>query len=183
MMVEKNLAIGFAMFIQLTENDLAQMPTPLCEDLLKWLKSMNADPFIQSISPQPSAGLDSIKVEESKHDREAPEGYVSSRADNQEKRMRTHVLLSQLFDAGLTRSGMPVRVRLKRDHAKNIGRDYLNSLTISSKGTVLYDGEEFDKPSPLATKLNGSPVNGWEYIEVKKDNAWLRLENLRQQVR
>lgn len=32
---------------------------------------------------------------------------------------------------------------------------------------------------PLAAKFNGGAVNGWEYIEVKKDNQWIRLEELR----
>ncbi|BAZ07927.1 hypothetical protein [Calothrix sp. NIES-3974] len=40
--------------------------------------------------------------------------------------------------------------------------------------------EEFDKPSPLAAKVNGGAANGWEYIEVKKNDQWIRLEELRQ---
>jgi len=78
---------------------------------------------------------------------------------------------------------MSLRARLKRDRAKEIGRDYLNSLVISSRGTVVFEDEEFDKPSPLATRLNGSSANGWEYLEVKREGEWVRLEVLRQQVR
>ncbi|PMB02181.1 hypothetical protein CEN49_26220 [Fischerella thermalis CCMEE 5273] len=44
----------------------------------------------------------------------------------------------------------------------------------------VYKGEEFDKPSPLAAKVNGGAANGWEYIEVKKNDQWIRLEELRQ---
>ncbi|RDH47173.1 hypothetical protein CA946_21940 [Fischerella thermalis 111/344/542] len=58
--------------------------------------------------------------------------------------------------------------------AKKLQRDYINGLEISVKGTIVYNGEEFDKPSPLAAK-----INGWEYIEVKKDDKWVRLEELR----
>lgn len=58
-------------------------------------------------------------------------------------------------------------------------REYINGLEISVKGTIFYQDEEFDKPSPLAKKINSSDVNGWEYIEVKKNNQWIRLEELR----
>ncbi|OKH11310.1 hypothetical protein NIES592_22150 [Fischerella major NIES-592] len=56
---------------------------------------------------------------------------------------------------------------------------YLYGLEISAKGTIFYKGEEFDKPSPLAAKVGGA-ANGWEYIEVKKNDQWIRLEELRQ---
>jgi hypothetical protein len=156
------------MFIQLTDSDLAKMPTALYENLLRWLHP-DLETITSGESNQPAYG--------------ASEEYIRSNTDSREERGKTHVLLSQLLDAGITRSGMPVRVRLKRSSAKAVGRDYLNSLTISSKGTVLHEGEEFDKPSPLATELNGSPVNGWEYIEIKKGNEWMRLDTLRQQIR
>ncbi|KJH69559.1 hypothetical protein UH38_23090 [Aliterella atlantica CENA595] len=74
---------------------------------------------------------------------------------------------------------MSVRVKLKRDLAKKLGREYINSLEISSTGTIVCDGQEFDKPSPLTGKINGSSCNGWEYIEIKKDGCWVRLEELR----
>jgi len=73
-----------------------------------------------------------------------------------------------------------VRVRLKRDLAQKLGRNYINSLEISIKGTILYDGQDFDKPSPLAEKVNGSSANGWEYIEVKKNDQWICLNELRE---
>ncbi|NMG19325.1 hypothetical protein DP116_07585 [Brasilonema bromeliae SPC951] len=74
---------------------------------------------------------------------------------------------------------MPVRVKLKREEAKKRSRDYINNLEISVKGTIVYNGEEFEKPSPLAAKVNGGAANGWEYIEVKKDNQWICLDTLR----
>ncbi|PMB45488.1 hypothetical protein CEN41_08040 [Fischerella thermalis CCMEE 5330] len=64
--------------------------------------------------------------------------------------------------------------------AKKLQRDYINGLEISAKGTIFYKGEEFDKPSPLAVKVYGPGANGWEYIEVKKNDQWIRLEELRQ---
>ena len=172
------------MLIQLTDCDLAKMPTVLCEDFLGWLQSMNSDSFTQTRSQPQNSELETLRVGELNQSvREESGGYIGSNTSRQEGRDRTHVLLSQLLDAGITRPGMHVRVRLKRERAREVGRDYLNSLIISSKGTVLYDGEEFDKPSPLAGKLNGSPVNGWEYIEIKKDDMWIRLDALREQVR
>jgi sulfur carrier protein ThiS len=166
-MVEKFTGRGF-MRIQLTDSDLAKMPPTLYKNLLRWLH-----PDLETIAVGESNPLVP----------KASREHIRSNTDSREERGNTHVLLSQLLDAGITRSGMPVRVRLKRASAKAVGRDYLNGLTISPKGTVIREGEEFDKPSPLATKLNGSPVNGWEYIEIKKDNEWVRLDALRQQVR
>jgi hypothetical protein len=150
------------MLIQLTDSDLARMPGDLYRDLLKFLQSVNSG-SLADVKKQPQDAHSAISQEE--------------------KGGMQHVLLSQLLDAGITRSGMPVRVRLMRKQAKAAGRDYLNGLTISSRGTVIHDGQEFDKPSPLAAKLNGGAANGWEYIEIKKDNDWIRLDNLRKQIR
>ncbi|MDZ8134295.1 MAG: hypothetical protein RM049_03215 [Nostoc sp. DedQUE04] len=98
----------------------------------------------------------------------------------EENSENSHVKLSQLFDAGITRKGMSVRVKLKRGVAKKLHRDYIDGLEISPTGIIVYNGEDFDKPSPLAAKFNGGAANGWEYIEVKKNNQWIRLEELRQ---
>lgn len=164
------------MLIQLTDSDLAKMPGDLCKDLLKWLQSVNSCSLTGVKKQLQDSSLEKIKAGGLEIERRI--------TINQEgKREMHHILLSQLFDAGITRSGMPVRVRLTRKQAKASGRDYLNGLTISSRGTVIHDGQEFNKPSPLAAKLNGSAANGWEYIEVKKGNDWIRLDNLRQQIR
>lgn len=88
-------------------------------------------------------------------------------------------LPNYLLDAEITKRGRSVRVKLKRDLAKKLGREYINNLEISPTGTIVYDGQGFDKPSPLAGKINGSSCNSWEYIEIKKDGCWVRLEELR----
>ncbi|OKH52741.1 hypothetical protein NIES2101_13880 [Calothrix sp. HK-06] len=75
---------------------------------------------------------------------------------------------------------MPVRVRLKREVAKILGCNYVNGLDISPKGTIVYKSEEFDKPSPLAAKVNGGGANGWYYVQVKNNGEWISLEELRQ---
>jgi hypothetical protein len=169
------------MLIQLTDSDLAKMPTTLCENFLEWLQSMNSlSSFTQTTGDQQAAITtlnDVVKLEQPGCSELERNFCIDNEGD------RFHVRLSELFDAGLTRSGMPLRVRFKRRNAKDTGRDYLNNLAISPRGTVVYNGEEFDKPSPLATKLNGSPVNGWEYVEVKKDGEWVRLDELRQRIR
>ena len=163
------------MLIQLTDGDLTKMPDVLRKDLLGWLQSMNSDS--SPLAQQEQEDVNSVMVDITRLKHSAFD------LEEQDKSDRSQVRLSQLFDGGLTRLGMPVRVRLKRKRVKEIGRDYFNSLVISSRGTVLYEGEEFDKPSPLATKLNGSPVNGWEYLEVKREGEWMRLEVLRKQSR
>ena len=169
------------MLIQLTDSDLSKMPNVLRKDLLGWLQSMDLD---SSLPAQGDVSLMVMDIAKMEHSNDLDLGsHLATEPENQDKSDRSQIRLSQLFDGGLTRSGMPVRVRLKRERAKEIGRDYINSLTISSKGTLMCEGEEFDKPSPLATKLNGSPVNGWEYLEVKREGEWMRLEVLRQQSR
>jgi len=169
------------MLIQLTDSDLAKMPTTLCENFLEWLQSMNShSSFIQPTGKQQAAIqilTDVMRLEPPDYSELGRNSCIGDEGD------RFQVRLSELFDAGLTRSGMPLRVRFKRRNARDTGRDYLHNLAISPRGTVVHNGEEFDKPSPLATKLNGSPVNGWEYVEVKKDGEWVRLDELRQRIR
>lgn len=93
----------------------------------------------------------------------------------------THIRLSQLLDAGITQVGMDVRVRLEAEVSKKTGHRYVTKkLKISTKGTVIYNGQEFNKPSPLAQSINESSVNGWEYVEVKKNGQWVCLDELRQ---
>ena len=140
------------MNIHLTDKDIAQMPEPGGTWFINWLP--------EHLKPK------SLDFE---HSNEIEGGIANF-----------HIKLTQLLDAGITKRGMSVRVKLKRDLAKKIGREYINSLQISVKGTIVYDSQEFDKPRPLAGKINGSSCNGWEYIEVKKDGSWVRLEELRQ---
>lgn len=159
------------MDIRLNNDDLNRMPSELYTDLLNWLKSdrsqSNSLPTPQR-SAEPRANPQQLALSlESKN--QIPE----------EKAEHSHVRLTQLFDAGIAKKGMAVRVKLKRDVAKKLSRDYINGLEISGKGTIFFDGQEFDKPSPLAAKINSSSVNGWEYIEVKKNDQWVCLDELR----
>lgn len=139
------------MNLYLTENNIAEMPELLHSGFLNRLP--------EHLKPK------SLEFEQSK--------------DIEEETANFHVRLTQLLDAGITKRGMSVRIKLKRDLAKKRGREYINSLEISATGTIVHDGQEFDKPSPLAAKINGSSCNGWEYIEIKKDGCWVRLEELR----
>lgn len=139
------------MNIHLTDKDIAQMPDSGGTWSLNWLP--------EHLKPK---SLEFEKPNES-----------------EEETAKFHVKLTQLLDTGITKRGMSVRVKLKRDLAKKLGREYINNLEISPTGTIVYDGQGFDKPSPLAGKINGSSCNGWEYIEVKKDCCWVRLEELR----
>lgn len=162
------------MNIHLSDSDIARMPEPLRSGFLKWLPEflkINRSKFNQVLVRQQSSEPETSPTQlvlnvESK--------TLEKKADN------SHVKLTQLFDAGITKRGMPVRVKLKRYVAKKLGREYINSLEVSATGTIVIDGQEFDKPSPLAAKVNGSSANGWEYIEVKKNDRWISLNELRE---
>jgi allantoicase len=160
------------MYIHLNDSDISQMPEALRHSFLKWLPEhlkTNNPSWSQRLIQKPSQPDVSCK-----------QLHIFDNLTQEENAEKSHVRLSQLFDSGITRKGMSVRVKLKRGVAKKLHRDYIDGLEISATGTIVYNGEEFDKPSPLAAKFNGGAVNGWEYIEVKKDNQWIRLEELRQ---
>jgi hypothetical protein len=159
------------MYIHLNDSDISQMPESLRHLFLEWLpehlKTKNST-LSQRLAQKPSQTEVSSK-----------QLQIFDNITQEENAENSHVRLSQLFDSGITRKGMPVRVKLKRGVAKKLHRDYIDGLEISATGTIVYKGEEFDKPSPLAAKFNDGAANGWEYIEVKKDNLWIRLEELR----
>jgi hypothetical protein len=163
------------MDIHLNDRDISQMPEQLRTSFLDWLrKGLKAKPSEpnreparhHSSEPQTSPIQLALNLE-------PPNQTSEEKVDN------SHVRLSELFDAGITKQGMSVRVKLKQEIAKKLGREYINSLKISPKGTIVFDGQEFDKPSPLATKVNGSSANGWTYIAVKKNDEWVCLDELR----
>jgi hypothetical protein len=144
------------MDIRLNNDDLNRMPSELYTELLNWLKTDRSQSN-QLPTPQRSA-------EPRANPQQLTLSLESEIQTPQEKADHSHVRLTQLFDAGITEKGMAVRVKLKEDVAKKLGRKYVNGLEISGKGTIIFDGQEFDKPSPLATKVNGSSVNGWKCI-------------------
>lgn len=157
------------MDIHLTDSDISQMPEPGRTLFLNWLpqhlnaKSLKSHPATACQPPRQLELLASQQVRD---------------CTSTETTDRSHVRLTQLFDAGITQYGMPVRVRLKRALAKKLGRDYIDGIEVSANGTIVYKGQEFDKPSPLAETVNSGSLNGWEYIEVKKD-CWICLDELR----
>ncbi len=159
------------MNISLTENDLSQMPPALRTSLLRWqMSKMSATgqtPVRQHPCTKETVNQLSLQFE--------AENQVPPTETNS-----THVNLILLYDAGITKRGMPIRVRLKQERARQLRREYVNSLEISDRGTIIYEGNEFNKPSPLATKVNGSPAGGWDYIEAKINGQWVRLDQLRQ---
>jgi hypothetical protein len=167
------------MQIQLNDVDLQKMPDSLRSELLSWLQYkdlkpvMNLNQQIPTCSENPPKQL-SLAVEiPTKVDR-------ASTIFNQHKHDHSHVSLTQLFDAGITKPKMPVRVKLLRAMEKQVGHCYTTTgLTISPKGTFLYKDEEFNKPSPLAYRVIGVTVNGWEYVEVQKNGNWICLDELR----
>lgn len=160
------------MNISLTEDDLSQMPHTLRASLIHWHTSKMAavgQTNVRQRSPKFKETVNQLSLQIE------PKNQVL-----QSERNHAHVTLTQLYDAGITKRGMAIRVKLKQEQASQLRRDYINSLEISEKGTIIYGGKEFNKLSPLAKKVNGSPVNGWDYVEAKIDGQWVSLEHLRQ---
>lgn len=157
------------MHIHLNDEDISKMPESLYRSLLDWLLKTKNLRFEQTqVIQQPKPVVSSTQLLLNLDSQKSED-----KADN------SHVRLSELFDAGMTKRGMAIRVKLKSKEAKKKGRDYINSMEISAEGTIFYNGEDFDQPSPLATKINGGATNGWEYVEVKKNGEWICLDQLR----
>jgi hypothetical protein len=166
----------FLMDIHLNDSDISQMPELLRTSFLDWLP--------KRLNTNPSQPADRTPVPQQSSKPETPPTQLTldlalASQTSEEKADNSHVKLTQLFDAGITKRGMPVRVKLKRDVAKKQDRDYRDGLEISWKGTIVFNGQEFDQPSPLAVEINGKGTNGWVYIEVKKNNEWICLDELR----
>lgn len=183
------------MLIQLNDSDLAQMPPTLCTAQLNWLQTrqpksnrrfehQQAKQLENSrqleLNVNTSAQETTEQISRSTVKLVTPSSFNFSQQTHDAQIDNSHVKISQLFDAGIITEGTPIRVKLKREVAKKLGRGYItNGLKISPKGTLMYNKEEFDKPSPLAEKVNGSSANGWEYVEAKKNGQWVCLDELR----
>ncbi|HEY9796587.1 MAG TPA: hypothetical protein V6D30_13170 [Leptolyngbyaceae cyanobacterium] len=163
------------MNISLTEDDLSQMPSALRTSLLHWqmtkMSAIGQTPVHRHPSQPKEATIQLSLLTE-------PENQVP-----EPETKHTHVALTQLYDAGITKPGMFIRVRLKKDIARKRGRSYFDNLRISDRGTIIYEGNEFNKPRPLVAKINGTSAPGWDYVEAKVDEVWVRLEQLRQSLR
>ncbi|MEM9905162.1 MAG: hypothetical protein AAF921_09095 [Cyanobacteria bacterium P01_D01_bin.44] len=165
------------MNIELSQEDLLQMPPNLASGLLNWLQYQRLKPITLSQTGA-ADNDDQLKLELLEP---VNQSSTNSPIELQKASKRTHIRLSQLLDAGITKPEMAVRVRLKAEIAHKTGyRYFTRNLKISTQGTVIYNGQEFNKPSPLAESINGSSANGWEYVEVKKDGRWVCLDELRQ---
>jgi hypothetical protein len=163
------------MLIQLSDNDLAQMPPMLCNELLQWLQVKQSKVFSPLTAVKETPEQLALKI-----DRPQPQSSVRLVKPTQTALPDAHVRLSQLFDMGLFSQNSQIRVRLKREKAQQIGYAYITTgIQISPSGTIVHNGEEFDKPSPLATSINGGSVNGWDYIEIKQNGQWICLGELR----
>jgi hypothetical protein len=180
------------MNIQLTDQDLAQMPPELCSDLMGWLQTKQSRLMEQATTSSSTAvtaeqlNLEvALSVADSKKWRrlsKLPQSVhsIQTQEFSGDSFDSSHIRLSQLFDMGLLTESTQIRIRLKRVNANQLGYSYLaTGIQISPRGTVIFDGEEFDKPSPLASKVNGSAANGWAYIEIKRNGQWVCLNELR----
>lgn len=176
------------MNIELSGEDLRKMPSNLAASLVNWLHYERLKPAMTTSNSQCKSDIEqlSLALVSSNPDEQNSHPFTKSVAavkvfkGHQVSRNHHHIRLTQLFAAGITKARMPVRVKLKQELAKQRGYEYVTKgLSISRKGTVLYENREFDKPSPLATQVNGSSINGWEYVEVMKDGQWVCLNELR----
>lgn len=159
------------MHIHLNDSDVAQMLESLGTSFLDWLPKHLDTQLSNQATWQQSSKLEAHTTQ---LNLDFNSQTLQETADNR------HVRLTQIFDAGITKRGMAVRVKLKRELATKRGCEYVNSLEISATGTIVYENQEFDKPSPLAAKVNSGGTNGWEYVEVKRNNQWVCLDELRQ---
>lgn len=159
------------MQIQLNDSDLEKMPQNLRSSLLGWLEHKN----FRSSHDVGKKAVDGLqkKLHQLALAVETPK-LIAQRYEN------SQIRLTQLFDVGITHSGMPLRVKLTKKLGQQLGYRYVTSgLAISQKGTVVYKGNDFDKPSPLVKEVIGSTVNGWEYLEVQRQGNWVCLDELR----
>lgn len=162
------------MNVYLDEQDINQMPEPGRTWFLNWLPGL-----LRSRSSQSDSKFGFLQVKQPTET--ANQLTLNLETQKQWKSIGvSQVTIVHLFDAGILKAGMPVRVRLKRNLEKSLGHSYVDGLQISSTGTVLFQGKAFNKPSPLATEVNRSPSGGWEYVEVKKNGQWMRLDELRE---
>jgi predicted DNA binding CopG/RHH family protein len=181
------------MIIQITNDDLERMPSSLSVALLQWIQSKRTKTSQQASSSAREAvprQLDlsvGMLVADSKKSQPHSVNNVTLLAstrqpqqdESQDLRENSQVRISQLFDMGLLSEKTQIRVRLKHDKAKQVGYGYAVNVQVSARGTLIYQDEEFDRPSPLATKVNGSAVNGWEYVEIKRNGQWICINELR----
>jgi len=159
------------MHIHLNDSDISQMPEALRTLFLHWLPEYLKVKRLE---------VNQVSVSKQASEPEAVKPASLESQTSEEKADHSRVKLTQLFDAGITKRGMSVRVKLMRKLAQQQGCEYINSLQISPKGTIIYNGQEFDQPSPLAAKVNSGAANGWEYIEIKKNDEWVHLGELRE---
>ncbi|MCA6597913.1 MAG: hypothetical protein IM539_16855 [Pseudanabaena sp. M046S1SP1A06QC] len=143
------------------------MPVNLQTDLKRWLRNRQPQnlPNASRKTVKPSVGQLAIDF-----------NPPSNKSRHQQR-----IKLSELLDAGLISPKMPVRVRLRREIADELGRIYINGMVVSRNGCVVYNEIEYERPSPLAMAVNQDrTANGWEYVEVKtRKGDWVRLEELR----
>lgn len=159
------------MEITFTYDDLKQMPPKLSSELMAWMnhKNQTKDKSKSSgISNQPQPPL--LELLERNNQNKG----------RRKRKSQPQTPLSELLDAGITKPKMPVRVRLTQEMAQKIGRDFINGMEISNTGTIYYNKKEYKKPSPLADEINKTSLNGWDYVQVKKNNQWIYLKDLRQ---
>ncbi|MBW4651683.1 MAG: hypothetical protein KME20_01280 [Kaiparowitsia implicata GSE-PSE-MK54-09C] len=143
----KTFTKGFSMLLQLSDSDLAQMPPNLSSALVRWLQDGQFKSAIPSQSRKPQLKTDIeqlaltlVDLEKTKQTSKSFSKSVISDQDSvprEKLASHCHIRLTQLFAAGITKSGMPIRVRLKQELAKKRGHDYVTKgLSISSKGRV-----------------------------------------------
>ena len=104
-------------------------------------------------------------------------GYDPATADDQSadvtpKRARSFhgVELSDLIKAGLLTPG---------DKLVSMNSSWPANAEISSAGSILCEGQEFEKPSAAAGHVKGGAANGWDFWAVETPKGSVRLSTLR----
>lgn len=161
------------MQITFTHDELKQMPHQLSHELITWMNQKN-----QGQNKPQSSRISNVKTSQAPLLQLLDE--KTEQKHTRQRKSQPHIPLTKLFDAGLISVKMPVRVRLTSKMAKKTGRDFINGMEISSTGKINYNSKEFNKPSPLADEINNTSLNGWDYVQVKKNNQWIFLKELRE---
>jgi Restriction Enzyme Adenine Methylase Associated len=92
----------------------------------------------------------------------------SSQQDSPGKRSKVSV--KDLIDAGLLQPSQ----ELQFGSRSNI------RAKVTSRGTILFKGVEYSSPSPAASQVNGTSINGWVTWRFKtRDAGWVTLSDLR----
>lgn len=92
------------------------------------------------------------------------------------QRGRSRVSLMDLIDAGLIKPGQVLQ-------AWGRGRNEVRAQAqVTSKGTVKFEGQEYNSLSSAATATTHGAANGWVVWRINFKDDWIPISELRDKV-